>query len=179
MLRVENTVLLVVDVQGKLASLMHDKRALFENIKKCIKGAKVFEIPILWVEQNPNGLGKTVPEIAGLLKDEEPIAKMSFSAYRNEEFKTALKNLDRNQVVIVGIETHVCVYQSAVDLVHAGYEVSIVANAVSSRKPGDKQIGIQRMKDEGVKLTGTEMALFELLEVAEGARFKQILEIVK
>jgi nicotinamidase-related amidase len=179
MLRIENTVLIVVDVQGKLASLMYDKETLFENIKKCIKGAKVLEIPILWVEQNPNGLGKTIPEIANLLGDREPIVKMSFSSYKNKDFKEALKDLNRNQILIVGIETHVCVYQTAVDLVNADFEVNIVADAVSSRKQEDKQIGIQKMKDEGVKLTSTEMALFELQEVAEGSRFKQIIKIVK
>lgn len=179
MLRIENTVLIVVDVQGKLASLMYDKQTLFENIKKCIKGAKVLEIPILWVEQNPNGLGKTIPEIANLLGNREPIVKMSFSSYKNKDFKEALKNLNRKQVLIVGIETHVCVYQTAVDLVNADFEVSIVADAVSSRKQEDKQIGIQKMKDEGAKLTSTEMALFELQEVGEGSRFKQIIKIVK
>ena len=179
MLRIENTVLLVVDVQGKLASLMYDKQTLFENIKKCIQGAKVLEIPILWVEQNPSGLGKTIPEIANLLEDRKPIAKMSFSSYKNKNFKDALKDLNRNQILIVGIETHVCVYQTAVDLVYAGFEVSVVADAVSSRKQEDKQIGIQRMKDEGIKLTSTEMTLFELQKVAEGSRFKQIIKIVK
>ena len=179
MLKIDNTVLLIVDVQGKLASLMYDKQTLFENIKKCIKGAKVLEIPILWVEQNPEGLGETITEIASLLKDSEPIAKMSFSSYKNKDFKEALKYLNRKQILIVGIETHVCVYQTAVDLVYAGFEVSVVTDAVSSRRQGDKQIGIQKMKDEGVKLTSSEMALFELLEVAEGLKFKQIIKIVK
>ena len=179
MLKIENTVLLVVDVQGKLASLMYDKQALFENTKKCIKGAKVLEIPILWVEQNPDGLGETIPEIANLLVGRAPIVKMSFSSYGNKDFKEALKDLNRNQILIVGIETHVCVYQTAVDLVNADFEVSVVADAVASRKQMDKQIGIQKMKDEGVKVTSTEMALFELQGVAEGSRFKQILKIVK
>ncbi len=179
MLKIDNTLLLIIDVQGKLASLMHDKERLFENIKKCIRGAKVLEIPILWVEQNPNGLGSTIPEIANLLEDRVPIAKKSFSSYKNNEFKESLKNLYRNQILIVGIETHVCVYQTALDLLQDGFEVSVVVDAVSSRKEADKQIGIQKMKEEGIKLTCTEMALFELQEIAEGSRFKQILKIVK
>ena len=95
MLRIENTVLIVVDVQGKLASLMYDKQTLFENIKKCIKGGKVLEIPILWVEQNPNGLGETIPEIANLLGDIEPIVKMSDHEDQIDEIENPKGDLDQ------------------------------------------------------------------------------------
>ncbi len=176
---IENTALVLVDVQEKLVRVMQDKQTLVENIKKCIEGAKVLGIPILWLEQNPTGLGKTIPEIANLLENRKPIAKMSFSAYKNINFVKAIKKLKRNQILIVGIETHVCVYQSSMDLVSAGFEVSVVTNAVSSRTQENKQIGIQKMRDEGAKLTTTEIALFELLETAEAPGFKQIIKIVK
>lgn len=179
MLKTENTVLVIVDVQGKLANLMHGKQALFENFQKVIKGMQVLGIPILWVEQNPEGLGPTIPEITDLLVDIKPISKLCFSSYRNEHFVQALKASDRNQVLIAGIEAHVCVYQTAVDLVGSGYEVHIVTDAVSSRTQGNKQLALQKMKNSGVNLTSTEMALFELLGVAEGEQFKQILKIVK
>ena len=125
MLKAERTALIVVDVQGKLAQLMYEKQTLFENLRKVIKGIQVLGLPILWVEQNPKGLGPTIPEVAELLPCSEPISKLSFSCCRNERFVQALKAADRNQVLIVGIEAHVCVYQTAVDLVDSGYEVEI------------------------------------------------------
>ncbi|MFQ5612170.1 MAG: hydrolase [Anaerolineae bacterium] len=179
MLAVENTVLLVVDVQGKLAHLMHGKDALFENLQKIIKGAQVLQVPILWAEQNPDGLGPTIPEVARHLAGAQPISKLSFSCCGSDRFVQALNALNRRQVLVAGIETHVCVYQTTLDLLELGYEVQIVTDAVSSRTAENRQIGLERMKEAGARLTSAETALFELLKVAEGTQFKQILEIVK
>ena len=179
MLKSQDSVLIIVDVQGKLAHRMHRKERLFEQLGKLIKGAQVLSVPILWVEQNPEGLGPTIPEIADLLSDVEPIPKLSFSCCGCDRFMQALRFLSRKQILIAGIETHVCVYQTAVDLLNAGYEVQIVADAVSSRTEENKQIGLSRIKDAGAALTSTEMALFEMLKVAKGAQFKEILNIVK
>ena len=104
---------------------------------------------------------------------------MSFSSCRNDRFVQALKALNRKQVLIAGIEAHVCVYQTAAELVDLGYEVQVVVDAVSSRNMENKEIGLQRMRDSGVSLTSVETALFELLKVAEGEQFKEILKIVK
>jgi nicotinamidase-related amidase len=175
----DKAILIIVDIQGKLAHLMYEKKALFENLQKVIKGARILKIPILWVEQNPKGLGPTIPEIANLLSDIRPISKLSFSCCRNNFFVQALKDSNRGQVLIAGIETHVCVYQTAVDLMDLGYEVQVVADAVSSRTVENKKIGLQKIRDAGVSLTSTETALFELLKVAEGEQFKKILKIVK
>lgn len=179
MLKIENTVLIIVDVQGKLAQLMHEKQPLFDNLQKIIRGIQVLKIPILWVEQNPDGLGPTVPEISDLLTGIAPISKISFSSCGNERFIRELTSLNRNQILIAGIEAHICVYQTAVDLVSRGYDVEVVTNAVSSRTPENKKIALTKMRDAGVNLTSTEMALFELLKAAEGDQFKQILKIVK
>ena len=179
MLKSEKTALIVVDVQGKLAQMMSGKQALFENLQKCIKGVQVLGIPILWVEQNPEGLGPTIPEVSELLAGMHPISKHCFSCCKNEQFVQALKALNRNQILIVGIEAHICVYQTAMDLVKLGYEVEIVADAVSSRTIENKTVAIQKMSSAGISLTSTEMALFELLAVAEGEQFKEILKIVK
>jgi len=178
MLNVENTALVVIDVQGKLAQLMHEKETLFDNVKRIIKGAQVLEIPIIWTEQNPEGLGPTLPEIASLL-DSEPIAKFAFSCCGEEAFMRALEEVNRKQVLLAGIEAHVCVYQTAVDLVRLGYEVHILADAVSSRAASNKQLALEKMKDAGALLTSVEIALFELLKVAQGDKFKKILQIVK
>jgi nicotinamidase-related amidase len=179
MLDRNRTILLVVDVQGRLAGLMHDKQALYENLKLIIHGIRAMNIPVLWAEQNPRGLGPTVAEIAETLEGLAPIAKSSFSCWLNEAFAGALKASGRRQVLIAGIETHVCVYQTAMDLTAAGYEVEIVADAVSSRKPENKNLALEKLRQAGVKITSVEMALFELLRVAEGEPFKQILQMVK
>jgi nicotinamidase-related amidase len=179
MLKMENTTLLIVDIQGNLAHLMHGKELLFKNVQKLIKGIQALKIPILWVEQNPQGLGPTIPEIADILSDIQPISKMSFSSCRNDRFVQALKSLNRKQVLIAGIEAHVCVYQTAADLVDIGYEVQVVTDAVSSRNMENKEIGLQKMRDSGVSLTSVETALFELLKVAEGEQFREIIKIVK
>jgi len=179
MLKMENVNLLIVDIQGNLAHLMHGKELLFKNVQKLIKGVQVLGIPILWVEQNPQGLGPTIPEIADILKNNQPISKMSFSSCRNDLFLQALNALNRKQVLVAGIETHICVYQTSAELVDLGYDVQVVTDAVSSRNMANKEIGLQRMRDSGVSLTSVETALFELLVVAEGKQFREILKIVK
>jgi len=179
MLEIDNTTLLIVDIQGNLAHLMHGKELLFKNVQTLIKGVQIIGIPILWVEQNPQGLGPTIPEIADILKNIQPIIKMSFSCCRNDRFLQALNALNRKQVLIAGIETHICVYQTSAELVDIGYDVQVVTDAVSSRNLANKEIGLQRMRDSGASLTSVETALFELLKVEEGEQFREILKIVK
>ena len=179
MLTIDDTILLVIDVQGRLAEVMHNKERLFANVQRMIQGAYVLDLPIVVTEQVPDKLGETRPEIAQYLDGVEPIAKRSFSCCGNETFMETMTDLGRNQILMTGIETHVCVYQTAVDLLSQGYEVQLVADAVSSRTPENRQLGIDRMKAAGVGLTGTEMALFELLRIADGSAFRAISKIVK
>lgn len=180
MLTIDNTTLLVIDVQGKLAQLMYRKEALFDNLQKIIKGAKVLELPIIWTEQVPEKLGPTLPEINQLLVGvAEPISKASFSCCGHAPFMARLQALNRQQILMTGIETHICVYQTTVDLLNQGHEVQVVADAVSSRTVENRQIGLDRIKEAGASLTSTETALFELLRVAEGPQFKEISKIVK
>ena len=181
MLKAEDTVLIVIDVQGRLAHLMHQKEILFENIQKMITGAKVLDIPIIWAEQIPEKLGDTIPDIKELLHNFrlEPFPKNCFSCIADESILKKLQSLKRKQVLLVGIETHVCIYQTAMDLLELNYEVQVVADAVSSRTLDNKVIGLERMKSMGVAVSSVEMILFELLKVAEGAKFKDIMKIVK
>ncbi|NTV45459.1 MAG: hydrolase [Chlorobiales bacterium] len=179
MLTIDNTALIVVDVQGKLAQLMYQKEELYENLKRLIKGAQVLQMPIVLTEQYPKGLGPTVTELSELMPEVKPIEKITFSCCGNEEFSQELKALGRRQLLLTGIETHICVYQTAMDLLGAGYEVQVVTDAVSSRKRSNKRIGLERMKAAGAIPTTTEMALFELLHIAEGEKFKEISKIVK
>ena len=179
MLNQNDCCLVIVDVQGKLAQLMHDKDTLFKNIRILIQSAKILNIPILWCQQVPAALGPTIPQIAELLTDNQPINKSCFSCCGCDEFIGKLEKLGRKQILLSGLETHVCVYQTALDLIKRGYSVDCVADAVSSRTPENKQIGLQRIIAEGAKLTSTELALFEILKSAEHPNFKQIAKLVK
>jgi len=177
-LNAESTALVVIDIQVALARVMHEKDRLIENARKLIQGAKVLGLPIIVTEQYPKGLGRTVPEIAELI-DAKPIEKTAFSCCGEAAFVEAVEKLGRSQLVLCGIETHVCVYQTASGLAERGYEVEVAADGVSSRTVSNKLIGLDRMKDAGARLTSVEMALFELLEVAGGDAFKEIIKIVK
>jgi nicotinamidase-related amidase len=179
MLTTENTVLLIVDVQSRLAHLMHDKEILFENISKAIKGAQVLDIPIMLTEQYPAGLGPTIPEVAELFTDPDPISKISFSCCGEKRFMQVLNALHPENVLVAGIETHVCVYQTVRDLLKADFAVQIIADAVSSRTDKNKRIGLNKIKKAGAEITSVETFLFELLRVAGGEKFKEVLKIVK
>ena len=179
MLEKNNTVLVIVDVQGKLATLMHEKETFYENVVRLIRGAQVLELPIIWNEQLPDKLGETIPQIKEILTDMQPLVKKSFSCCGNVDFMSRLKDTERKQVLLCGMESHVCVYQTAQDLINDGFEVYLVADAVSSRTLENKEIGIRAVLQRGGKITSVEMALFEMLNEAEGEQFKQCIKIVK
>ena len=179
MLSVDNSVLLVIDVQEKLFRAINQKEQLLDNLQRLIKGIKVLEIPILLTEQYPQGLGATLPEIAQLLLDSKAFPKVCFSCYGVEAFLQAFKKLNRKQVLIAGIESHVCVYQTAANLITAGYEVYAISDGISSRTEQNRGVGLKMMTQLGAKLTSTEAALFELLKVAKGDKFKAINQIVR
>jgi nicotinamidase-related amidase len=179
MLDIKECCLIVVDVQGKLAQLMHDKETLFRNVCILIQAAKILNIPILWCQQCPAALGPTVPEIGELLVDVQPINKSAFSCCGDGAFNARLNELKRNQVLLCGIETHVCIYQTVIDLLRKGFDVSVIADAVSSRTPENKQITLSRMGVEGAKLSSTEMVLFELLRTAKHPHFREIAKLIK
>lgn len=172
-------VLVVIDIQGNLAQAMFDKDNLFANTVKLINGFKALNLPIIVTEQIPQKLGKTLPQIADEIEAFTPIAKESFSCWNENNFKEKLEMLSRRHVVLLGIETHVCVYQTALDLITNGYNVHLVADAVSSRTPENRQIGIGAMKSAGAHVTSTEMVLFELLRTAADPKAKDFFKIVK
>jgi len=179
MLEIEKCCLVVVDVQGKLAQLMHERQTLFNNIRILIKSAKILNIPILWAQQCPDALGPTVPEIAELLAGNEPINKSAFSCCGDNQFNTRLNESARREVLLCGIETHVCIYQTAVDLLRQDFEVDVIADAVSSRTLENKQIALNRLAAERANISCTEMALFELLKTAQHSKFRQIAKLIK
>lgn len=172
-------VAVIVDVQGKLAQLMHARDELFAALQQLIKGMQALSVPILWTEQNPDGLGPTVPEVAGLLGGLEPIPKFAFSCWADTGFRDALLALAPQTVFLAGIETHICVYQTARDLLSEGYDVQVVEDAVSSRSAANRQTALARMRGRGAQVTCVEMALFELLGTARDPRFRDVLRIIK
>jgi isochorismate hydrolase len=179
MLEVNQAVLVIIDVQEKLARVIHEKEVLVSNLQKLVKGMTVLEVPIIITEQYPQGLGPTVTEIISLLPDVSPISKTVFSCWNEEKFVTMLKALHRTQVLVSGIEGHICVYQTTFDLVANGFEAYAVTDTISSRTPENRQLSFEMMKQAGARLTGTEAVLFELLKVAQGEKFKKISQIVK
>ena len=164
MLSKQHSLLHIIDVQGRLFDVMHDRENLRNNMVKLVKGINILEIPIVWMEQYPKGLGPTITELSELLGNNSPMEKMCFSSCRKPEFIEELRLQGRNQIIVMGIEAHVCVYQTVKGLLTRGFQVSVVADAISSRSDKNYQIGLRAMEAEGARITSVEMALFELLE---------------
>jgi len=140
---------------------------------------KILNLPGLVTEQYPEGIGPTAAALSTGLGQYPIIQKRTFSCCREPLFIKALEETGRNQIIIIGIETHVCVYQTAADLLQKGYKVQTVADAVGSRVIANKKIGLDRMKALGVEITSVECAIFELLETSACPEFKQILRLIK
>lgn len=173
------TVLVVIDVQSKLLPVIYDYPALVENIKKVIQGAQILGIPVVLTEQNPEGLGLTVDEIRETLSEYNPIEKMSFSCCGEENFIEKIKQLNRNKILVCGIEAHVCIYQTCMDLLSEGYEVHLLVDAISSRKKENRDLTVEKLHRGGVQITSVEMALFEILKKASVNEFRKISKIIK
>ena len=179
MLNSEESVLVVIDVQGKLVHVVEDSPLILANIQKLIMGAQALNIPVILTSQVPQKLGTTAPEITELLPEVEPISRTSFSCLREVQFMVRLNELACKQIVLCGLEAHICLYQSALDLLEAGYEVYYVVDAVSARVAVNRQVAITRVKAAGVKLTTVEMLLFEMLRDARHPAFKAVAKIIK
>ena len=179
----EDAVLVVVDVQERLVPAIDKElyaRSL-KNFKIVIEAAGTMGIPIVLTEQYPKGLGRTVPEVLRALdgKSFERIEKVSFSCGRDETFLGAIAKTVRRQVILIGMETHVCVYQTSVDLMNAGYEIFVLDDAVSSRFLHNYGSGIAALRDAGAVVISTETAVFQLMKVAGTPEFKKISSLLR
>ncbi|USD42853.1 hydrolase [Vibrio sp. SCSIO 43135] len=179
MLSRDKTGLVVVDVQGKLARLVHDSDTLIANCAKMIAGAKALGLPIVLLEQNPEKLGSTVDELRAGLGDINPITKFTFNACESSEFLAIIKDTDVDSWLVCGIEAHICVYQTATGLAERGFNVELVSDCVSSRTLSNVQLGINRMRGNGVQITGLEMCLYELVKDCREPEFKQVLSLIR
>jgi nicotinamidase-related amidase len=177
LLEKQSAILLVIDVQERINSVMVDQGHL-PRIEVLIEACRVLEVPVIGSEQYPKGLGGTVEPLAGLL-GESPAAKDTFSCAKDLGLREQLAAAGRPQVIVTGIETHVCVLQTALDLLDAGYRVHVPHDAVNSRRAADKHWSLERMQAAGAQITATESALFELLERCDTADFKTVAKLVK
>jgi nicotinamidase-related amidase len=175
----ENTVAVVIDVQQKLFPLIYENEKITGNITKLIAGLKALGIEIIVTEQYSKGLGHTIPQLQEAIGEFQHIEKMCFSCYGDDGFIKKLKSTGKKNVIICGIESHVCVLQTVIDLLDADYNPVLIEDCVSSRNPNDKKIAIGRMRKEGAIISTYESILFELLVVSGTEEFKAISKIVK
>lgn len=173
----EDTLLVIIDIQKKLLPVINGNRDILKNAEKLVKIFKIFNMPIIITEQYPKGLGETVDEIKNLLTDEKLIEKVSFSAYQN--IKNEIKEKNKNKIVISGIESHICVFQTVRDLLKEGYEVYIAVDAVGSRKENNSKNAIKIMQDMGAIVMNTEMIIYDVVKTAECENFKEISKLLK
>jgi len=177
----EDIVFVVIDIQEGLIRAMAPeiRESLPRNLRTLVAFAKEMNIPILATEQYPKGLGRTLPEITKEWGDLSPIEKVVFNACRVDAFNERLNQLGRKQLILSGIEAHVCVLQTAAGLIERGYGVHVLADAVCSRKKLDWEIGLRWMEKIGAVITTTEIVAFQLLKEAGTDEFKQLSKSLK
>jgi len=173
--------LIVIDIQEKLLPPIFEKERLVKNSKLLIRLAGILKIPTLMTTQYSRGLGNTVPEVSSLLPGAEPIDKTMFSCFGSDVFCSLLKRLpgNRTTVLLCGMESHICVTQTALGALREGYLVHVASDAVSSRTEWNWKIGLERMKSAGAVISSTEMMMYELLRASNAAGFKELLPYLK
>ena len=175
----EGAVLVIVDIQEKLAGTMEHRRQVVENAGKLVQVWQVLDLPIIATEQYPKGMGRLVAPLQELLDDCEPIEKLAFSCIAHEGFATQLAAIGTKTLVLAGMEAHICILQTALHALARGYAVHVPIDGICSRHSIDWQTATRKMQQNGVTITTTETIVFELLEKAGTAEFKQVLPLVK
>lgn len=179
MLKRDEAILIFIDVQGRLHEVMEGKEGLDVNLQRMIKCAQLLNLPILVTEQIPAKLGSTSEPFKTLLSDSPTIGKSAFSCCGEPKFLEAFRGTKKRQAILVGIETHVCIYQTALDLLEEGADVFVVADAVASRSLENKELALQAMRDAGAQIIPAETVLFALLGKASDPCFKPLLALIK
>lgn len=180
-LEVEQCALIVIDIQQKLLPPIFQKEQLVKNSQLLIRLAGILKMPALVTTQYAQGLGSTVPEIASLLPETQAIDKQMFSCFGSDVFCSVLKRMPgtRNTVILCGMESHICVMQTALAALREGYIVHVASDAVSSRTEWNWKIGLDRMRSAGAVISSTEMVMYELLRSSGAPAFKQLLPYLK
>ena len=179
MLTPETTLLIVIDVQGNLARVVAESESAILAVERLVQGAKLLNLPVLLTAQVPEKIGHTIPEISGLLPEQADLPRVHFSIWQDAAVQQAIRSSGRHQLILCGFEAHICLYQSSLDLLAEGFEVTLAADAVSSRNLYNKDIALQELSKQGVHLTTVEMALFSLLRSAQHPAFKAISRLIK
>jgi nicotinamidase-related amidase len=175
----ENCTGLVIDIQEKLFPLMAEKELLLANCQKLINGLKVLQVPLMVTQQYSKGLGGTILEVSSLLDPFSFIEKNTFSCMEEALYADTLKRSGKSNILICGIESHVCVLQTAIDLREKGFQPVVISNCTSSRDLNEKQVAFQRLALEGIYVSTVESILFELTRTSSATEFKSISKLVK
>ncbi len=175
----EDAVLLIVDIQERLAVVMKERERVVKNCGHLIELAKMIKLPIVVTEQYPKGLGRTVPELRDAVPDYRPIEKIAFNCCGEPDFVSEIKKLGKKKAIISGMETHICVLQTTLGLLREGVVPHVVEDAICSRTEGNWRTGLELMRDAGAVVTCTETVLFQLLKVAGTEEFKKISQRIK
>ena len=180
MLDEKDSLLFIVDIQDKLLNSVYNKQELEKKSAILVKTASLLNIPIIVTEQYPKGLGETITSLKNVMPENvKYFEKTSFSALENSDFKEYITALNKKQIILCGIETHICVSQTAQELIKNGYEVFLVSDASGSRAEKEHAAGILRMQYAGANIITTEIGIFELLRTSKHPKFKEIQVLIK
>ena len=175
----DDSAFVIIDIQDRLFPHINDNEKVAEKCATLIEGMQILGVPIIVTEQYVKGLGQTIPKIQSVLENYDPIEKMTFSCCGTGAFNIKIEEHYKENIIICGIESHVCVLQTALDLVEAGHRPIVVVDAISSRSPLDKEVALKRMQEEGIRLTTVESILFELCKTSGTEEFKKVSSLVK
>lgn len=179
MLKQEKTLLVIIDVQGNLAKVVAEAEAANQNVHRIAQAGLALDLPIILTAQAPEKIGHTTPELWQILPDHHEYPRLSFSVWADPAVRAAIEESGRKQVLLCGFEGHICLYQTAMDMLAEGYEVYMLADAISSRSLHNKEIALRELRAQGAHLTTVEMALFSILCNAGHAQFRTISKLIR
>ena len=180
MLSIEDTLFILIDIQERLVMMLNKQEPVLKATSRLVNAASIMNIPTILTEQYPQGLGKTVYDVTSVMHESTSIIeKTSFSAMQTSEFVDKVKSYGKKNIVIGGIETHICVYQTVIDLLKEGFNVVVAKDACASRSSDCFKTGIQLMKDNGAVISNVETILFELLKTSKNPYFKPVQALIK
>lgn len=178
-IQIEDTLAIMIDYQEKLVPVMKNKEQLIKNTKILTEGLKVLGVPLLVSQQYTKGLGMTIKELVDIIDDFHYYEKLEFSCYQEKTIMKYIKESNKKNILLYGIEAHICVMQTAIDLLEGNFNVILVEDCIGSRKDNDKQVAFRRLERDGAIVTTYESILFELTKVASNTNFKRISSLIK
>ncbi len=179
MLKADNCAIAMIDVQGKLAQIVEQSEQMHKRCETLLKAAQILGIPIIYVEQNPDKLGRTSQSLLNILDGAQAIEKYTFNACKEPYFVNAVKEVDKNNWLVFGVESHICVFQTCMGLHSLGLNVECIVDASSSREAYQKDLAMSKLQYTGIGLQTVEMALYEIMEDCRSDAFKKILPLIK